>query len=184
MVTKRQFGRFPSRPQGKYDTPAKAAAPLLPHLKPGTRFIEPCVGEGFLVGHLKRAGHICVGAFDLPTDACTARYDVDGVDAFITNPNWDVKVMHPLIANLSDQRPTWILLYSDWLLTQQARPLFPRMRDVAVVGRVQWIEDSKNTGFDNCCWVLFDRPRAQAHATLRLFGRANFTRTPSAGRAA
>jgi hypothetical protein len=65
--------RFPERLQGKYDTPAKAAAPLLPHLKPGARFIEPCVGKGYLVGHLKGAGHILVAASDLPTDACTTR---------------------------------------------------------------------------------------------------------------
>ena len=74
--------------------------------------------------------------------------------------------MHPLIVNLSDQRPTWLLIYSDWLLTQQARPFLPRIRDVVVIGRVEWIEGSKTSGFDNSCWVLFDRPRAHAHAAL------------------
>ena len=28
---------------------------------PRTRFVEPCAGDGVLVGHLTAAGHICVG---------------------------------------------------------------------------------------------------------------------------
>ena len=29
-------------------------------------------------------------------------------------------------------------------------------RSIVSVGRVKWIEDSKGTGKDNCCWYLFD----------------------------
>ena len=65
---------FPRLPQDSYDTPASAVAPLLEHLAPQTQFIEPCVGNGSLVEHLKRAGHVLVGAYDLPDDARTTHY--------------------------------------------------------------------------------------------------------------
>ena len=85
-MSKRKDGRFKRNERDFYPTPAKAVMPLLPHLKPGTRFIEPCAGEGHLVGHLKRVGHVLVGAYDLPVDARSARYDVADADFFITNP--------------------------------------------------------------------------------------------------
>ena len=65
---------FERRPQDTYPTPVAAVEPLLPYLRPETHFIEPCAGDGYLVGHLKRAGHILFGAYDLPDDACTKRY--------------------------------------------------------------------------------------------------------------
>ena len=88
---------FPRLPQDKYDTPKSAAMALLPHLMPGTQFIEPCAGEGYLIGHLKRAGHVLIGAFDLPDDARMRRYDgiEDGV-VFVTNPPWRRDVLHPI----------------------------------------------------------------------------------------
>lgn len=104
------------------------------HLAPSTQFIEPCAGEGRLAGHLKRAGHILVAAYDLPGhDARVTRYAVDGVDAFISNTPWRVDVLHPIIANLSNQAPAWLLLYSDWLFTKQAIPFLPRLRDVVAM---------------------------------------------------
>jgi hypothetical protein len=75
--------------------------------------------------------------------------------------------MHPLIVNLSDQRPTWLLVYTDWLFTQQARPFLSRIRDVIVVGRVRWIEGTKDVGYDNCCWLLFDCPRPDGSAVFQ-----------------
>ena len=131
---------FPRFPQDKYDTPLEAVMPLLEHLKPHTQFIEPCAGDGYLIGHLKRAEHVCIGAYDLPShDARVTRYAVEGADAFISNTPWRVDIMHPIIANLSDQAPAWLLLYSDWLFTKQAIPFLPRLRDVVAIGRVRWI---------------------------------------------
>ncbi len=151
---------FPRFPQDRYSTPDTGVATLLPHLSPATRFIEPCAGEGFLVGHLKRAGHICVGAFDLDGhDARTSRYDVEDVDRFITNPPWRRDALHAIIINLSDQAATWLLIDADWLHTKQAVPFVPRLRTVVSVGRVKWIPDSPFTGKDNACWTLFDRPQ-------------------------
>ena len=81
---------FERRPQDTYPTPAAALEPLLPYLRPETHFIEPCAGDGYLVGHLKRAGHVLVGAYGLPHDARMKSYpeaEDDGV-VFVTNPPW------------------------------------------------------------------------------------------------
>ena len=78
---------FPRIPQDAYSTPAEAVAPLLPHLEPGSRFFEPCAGEGRLIEHLVNAGHICVGRCDLPIDARTWRYlSIESGVIVITNP--------------------------------------------------------------------------------------------------
>jgi hypothetical protein len=145
-----------------YDTPAEAVAPLLPHLKPRTRYIEPCSGRGCLVQHLSAAGHILVKAYDLPVDATSHRYDVKGVDCAITNPPWSRPVLHAIIGNLSWQLPTWLLVDWDWIATMQATPYLNQLRHVVVIGRVKWIEHSESTGKDNCCWCLFDRPQPEA----------------------
>ena len=47
---------FPRIPQDAYSTPAEAVVPLLPHLEPGSRFFEPCAGEGRLIEHLVALG--------------------------------------------------------------------------------------------------------------------------------
>jgi hypothetical protein len=167
-----------------YNTPAEAVMPLLDHLKPRTKFIEPCAGAGCLVERLELSGHICIARYDLPDDACTKRYEIVGADRFITNPAWRRDILHPLIVNLSDQLPTWLLVDADWFFTQQAKPFLPRLRDIAVIGRCRWIPGSKYTSKDSCAWALFDRPRAEAHATVRLFGRSDSTDVKPARRAA
>jgi hypothetical protein len=69
---KRSRRKFRRIERDAYNTPAEAVWELLKELGPATKFVEPCAGAGYLVGHLKRAGHICVGAYDLPTDARVA----------------------------------------------------------------------------------------------------------------
>jgi hypothetical protein len=77
-------------------------------------FIQPCCGNGFFVRQLKRAGHVCLGTFDLPDDARTMRYDIPENTVFVTNPPFWVKPreLHPLIENLSNQAPAWLLMAS------------------------------------------------------------------------
>lgn len=161
---------FVRRERDFYPTPSEAVAPLLPHLKPGTRFIEPCAGDGALIDHLTAAGHRCVAAWDIePQRADIVRQDAleaegSGHDLFITNSPWDRKILHPLIVRLSEQAPAWFLFDADWAHTVQAVPYLPRLRRIVSVGRVKWIPDSKFTGKDNCCWHLFDarhRPQTQ-----------------------
>lgn len=155
---------FERRERDFYPTPYEAVVPLLRFLDEGTRFCEPCAGDGALVDHLTKHGHICARARDIDP----RRDDIDrkdalttltgNIDCFITNPPWSRDVLHPLITHLSDQAPTWLLFDADWIHTRQAAPYLNRLRLIVAVGRVKWIPDSKFTGKDNCCWYLFDRP--------------------------
>jgi hypothetical protein len=149
---------FPRLLQDAYQTPTEAVAPLLPHLSPCTRFIEPCCGEGRLIRHLQAAGHLLVDSFDLPNDARKTRYQIPEDAIFITNPPWRREVLHPIIVNLSDQAPTWLLIDADWSHTKQASPYLTRLRMIVSIGRVRWIEGSPYDGKDNCAWHLFERP--------------------------
>lgn len=170
-MSKRRPGLEP-RERDDWPTPALAAVPLLRLLKPYTRFIEPCCGAGELVGHLERAGHICAGFYDLPVDARTASYPIEPDTIFVTNVPWRRQFgMNDIIANLSDQAPLWALLYANWLFTSQATPCLPRLRAIAVIGRVKWIPDSKYSGMENSCWCLFDRP--QPGVAIQFVGRVD-----------
>jgi hypothetical protein len=144
----------------QYDTPAEAVRELLEELGPATRFIEPCAGNGYLVGHLKRAGHILVAAYDLPDDARVKRYDIPAGAQFITNPPfWGrPRDLHPLISNLSDQAPTWLLMASDWLINEGSTAMMPRLRRIVAGVRVKWIPNSLFSGMDNTLWCQFGPP--------------------------
>ena len=150
---------FERNPRDFYRTPRKAVLPLLPHLPERATYAEPCAGDGALVRHLPLE---CVQAFDIAPmaegiaqdDALTASI---AADLIVTNPPWDRKILHPLIAHLSAQRPTWLLFDADWIHTKQSAQFIPWLRKVVSVGRVKWIPDSKMTGKDNCAWHLFDQ---------------------------
>ena len=147
-----------------YNTPPHAVAPLLRWLHPATAFIEPCYGEGALTGSLVAAGHRCVGRFDLPIDARHHFYGPLPGEMIITNPPyWGRPVdLHPLIENLSNQAPTWLLMSADWLFNRSSAPVTSRLRRIVAVGRVKWIPNSPYVGKDNVAWLLFDRPAARA----------------------
>lgn len=180
---KRSAGKFERSKNDLYDTPEKGVIPLLPFLRPGTRFIEPCFGNGHLAEHLMARGHVLIGAYDIDprfehvikADARTYRFigsflRVENADCFITNPPWtrrfetgrDPKgkiiweeVLHPLLANLSDQLPLWALFDADWIHTEQAMPLVDRCSHVVSVGRLKWIPGTKHSGVDNAAWYRF-----------------------------
>jgi hypothetical protein len=170
---------FERIPRDFYPTPYEAVVPLLAHLSSGTRFTEPCAGDGALIRHLQRAGHTCIGAYDiepkwidgflvLRRNAAEYDYPVrEGV--FITNPPWERKTLHGIIHNLSSHLPTWLLFDADWMHTRQSTPFMPYLRKIVSVGRVKWIPDSKMTGKDNCCWYLFDQTN---DAPAQFVGRA------------
>ena len=142
-----------------YNTPAKAVQPLLRWLEPGTEFLEPCYGQGALAAALKAAGHRFCGGFDLPLDARKQCYGVRSGEIFITNPPYwgKPKDLHPLILNLSNQAPTWLLMPADWLFNQSSSSLTTRLAMVVAIGRVRWIPGSRSDGKDNVAWLLFDR---------------------------
>jgi len=169
---------FPRRPRDFYPTPAEAVAPLLPHLPEDFSFVEPCAGAGDLVRHLSSPNRRCVWAFDvapqspsvLPFNALDMRLlDRGPPDLIITNPPWDRRQLHPMIAHFSAQRPTWLLFDADWVHTRQSAPFLPWLQKIVAVGRVKWIPGSPMTGKDNCAWYLFDQ--RHTGATI-LIGRA------------
>lgn len=169
---------FERKPRDLYETPPEAVQPLLHHLCPQTRFIEPCAGAGALVDALQAAGHLCVGA----TDIEPLRADIGKQDAFgwgsigaeynslsiITNPPWQRPFLHRFLAHFIQIHPTWALFDADWAHTVQSHvaklhnvptvpELFIHCRKVVNVGRVKWEPGSAHKGKDNCSWYLFTR---------------------------
>ena len=146
-----------------YPTPRAVAQPLLAHLNPRTRFVEPCAGDGRLVRHLEEAGHFCEDAFDIEPQIESVSQGDALIDSFesasgltcITNPPWRRDFLHPFITHWRAQMPTWVLCDADWAHTVQANPFLPYCNKIVAVGRVKWIEGSKHTGKDNCAWYLF-----------------------------
>jgi len=159
-----------------YPTPIEAVRPLVPHLPLANfGYVEPCAGDGRLVRHinaLTEGRAVCEAAYDIePQDPSVMAWnamDVTVASMFITNPPWDRKVLHPLIQHLSSVAPTWLLFDADWMHTRQSVPMVARLQKVVSVGRVKWIEGSKMTGKDNCCWYLFD---ARHSGPAQFFGR-------------
>jgi hypothetical protein len=168
---------FERRERDWYPTPYEAVVPLLGHLDPRTKFIEPCAGDGALIAHLLVAGHYLSQSSDIEprtdwiatADATTHHYGELHSAIFITNPPWARDILHPIIENLSRQAPTWLLFDADWMHTRQSAPFMPYLRKIVSVGRVKWIQDSPFTGKDNCCWYLFDQT---SEAPAQFVGRA------------
>ena len=151
-----------------YATPEKAVLSLVPHLPVGGTYYEPCSGNLDLIDALNRYSFMeCVGESDIvdskPAETLSEE-DINGAEFFITNPPWDTDWLHPIIDRLIVLRPTWLLLYSDWLFTRQAVPYQPWISTVVTMPRVIWIDGTTTAGYDNCCWVLFD-----AEAEYRFF---------------
>ena len=160
-----------------YPTPKEAVVPLVRHLPPkGFTYEEPCAGAGDLVNALSELAPKAdlVGAYDIqprhicvrPGDALTTKAKAT-TDFYITNPPWDRKLLHPIIENLSQQRPTWLLFDANWMFTKQAVPYLSFCHKIVTIGRVKWIKDSKHTGKDDSCWYLF----ANIQAPTQFFGR-------------
>lgn len=167
-MAKRSSGQFKRMKGDWYPTPLDAVRPLIGHLGSGSfTFAEPCAGDARLAKHI----------FDLAGDRtyATILSDIEprsdfvekkdafdfecpeGTDYIITNPPWTRQLLHPLIEHFSKQAPTWLLFDADWMHTKQASPYLGYCRKIVSVGRVKWIEDTKNTGKDNASWYLFDQ---------------------------
>ena len=141
-----------------YSTPVTAVEPLVNHLN-GLRlsYYEPCVGDGALVGAFANRGFYCAGRSDKELDATVVDYKLPPtVSHFITNPPWTREILHPLIMNLCQQKPTWLLFDADWMHTKQAIPYLTNCKKIVSVGRVKWISGSPYVGKDNVCWYYFD----------------------------
>lgn len=167
-------------PRDFYPTPLAAVEPLIHHLPYSFDYVEPCAGDGRLVEHITKLtdGHAtCLFKSDIEpqaegiftNDALNITFGGYGViDFCITNPPWERKFLHPFIDHWIDISPTWLLFDSDWMHTKQSASLMTYCAKVVSVGRVKWIEGSKNTGKDNCCWYLFDKDAEET----QFFGRS------------
>jgi hypothetical protein len=82
-----------------------------------------------------------------------------GAECIITNPPWSRNILHGMIDRFASLAPTWLLFDADWAFTKQSEPYMDRCQMIVAVGRVKWIEGSKNTGKDNCAWYNFSHPK-------------------------
>lgn len=160
-----------------YPTPMQAVLPLLPHLKPGQPFAEPCCGDMALVRHLWKHGHSCYWASDIERrcqeqeqefDALILTTPLKQAGMIITNPPWRRDILHPMILHFSSLAPTWLIFDADWAYTKQCAPFMPFCQKIVAVGRVKWIPGSKTTGKDNCSWYLLDKKNKQE---TKFYGR-------------
>ncbi len=159
-----------------YPTPIEAVRPLVPHLhRARFWYTEPCAGDGRLVRHLSHltkgnamAEYLCDLTPQIQEVEQFDAMDIRSASMFITNPPWDRKALHPIIEHLSDIAPTWLLFDADWMHTKQSTSMVARLEKIVSVGRIKWIEGSKMTGKDNCCWYLFN---ARHSGPSQFFGR-------------
>jgi hypothetical protein len=159
--------RFGKRALDAYDTiDPRAVAALLPHLDPGTRFIEPCAGKGDLVAQLVAAGHRCQDAFDIAPRAPGIRQD-DALfweaphsfwarDIIITNPPFKWPLVRELIDHWSEQVALqWILLEAGFAHTKRAGDLMQRCRKIVSIGRLRWVEGTAQSSTKDYAWYQF-----------------------------
>lgn len=165
------------RDKDKYYTPVKAVVPLIPHLPEYGSFAEPCCGNGSLIKHIGSltdgamtcyyAGDISpdqdtilVSGITLPTvtrDALTLTYgDIRGCDLIITNSPFQWDMLQPMLEMFPTLKPTWLLLPFGYSANKRMAPYMKICRKLQPIGRVKWIEDSKQSSTDDFGWFLFD----------------------------
>jgi hypothetical protein len=147
-----------------YPTPYEAVEPLFPFLRPHTKYVEPCAGDGRLISHLLKNGHECIYACDIaPLAEGIIQRDVlffdqlDPCEMIITNPPWDRPALHAMIERFTEAaNQVWLLFDADWMHTVQAIPYRVLCQEIVSIGRVSW-EGNGVSGMDNCCWYRFSR---------------------------
>lgn len=150
---------FDKIPKDAYmTTDQRATAPLLQFLGREVDYYEPCYGNGDLAKLL--SPHRCVGFSDEEKDARTYQYVTDA-RCFITNPPWSRKLLHPIIDNLRNQLPTWLLFDAAWMFTAQSALYMKYCKVVIPVGRLRWIPGTAMDGKDDCAWYLFGKEESQ-----------------------
>lgn len=168
---------FEKLPRSKYYTPVQPVRFLRPFIGGISTFIEPCAGDGRLIGHVEALGPRCVFSCDIEPDAGTSILRADALqldlrhieaDAIITNPPWEREDLHPMIRHFSEQFPTWLLFDSDWAFNVQSGPFLRQCSHIVAVGRVKWMEDTSDSGKENCAWYRFD---ARHNVGPRFYGR-------------
>ena len=161
---------FERNPRDFYATPYSAVLSLLPHLPLQTKFIEPCAGDGRLVRHIESSGgHKCVYACDIEPqapgidtqDVLLSAFKLPPCQMVITNPVWRRPALHAMIEKFRKHAPTWLLIDAGWMFTKQAKEHLPFCSKIVTVGRVIWIEGTKQSGMEDCAWYQFGKEEAQ-----------------------
>lgn len=135
----------------------RAVQALSPHLETGTRFAEPCVGEGDLVDSLEMSGHQCSVGLDIQQGYDALMWGGNG-DPIITNPPWSRPILHKMIEHFVNISPyCWLLFDADWPHTKQSAPYMKWCSDIVSVGRLIWIPGTTTSGKDNCAWYRFSK---------------------------
>lgn len=160
----------------------KAGAAIKPFIEDVNNYAEPFAGRGDLIQNLKDndVKAKCVLFSDIePQDSSIDKFDAFSltredflfreVDAIISNPPWNRKLLHKSIEHFAPIIQTWFLLDANWLFTKQAFPYINKyLTDVITIGRLKWIENTSMTGKDDCCWMRFSYDKEE---TTRFFGR-------------
>lgn len=147
----------------------KAGEILKPFIEHVICYAEPFAGKGDLIRNLKENGVTakCTIFTDIePQDDQIKKFDAfdltkedllySKVDAVISNPPWTREILHRAIEHFAPKTETWFLLDANWLFTKQASPYIRKwLTDVVTIGRLKWIEGTKMTGKDDCCWMRF-----------------------------
>ncbi len=156
----------------KYNTPPRAAWPVIPWLPAGAvDYVEPCAGRGDLIRALMgEDGVTCRLAADIAPEEHLSPVAIMKMDALaitaemlaaagatmaISNPPWTRPILHAIINHYLRLCPAWWLFDADWLHNRTSAPLLMRCARVVPIGRVKWIPNSKHSGKENCAWYFF-----------------------------
>lgn len=179
-VTKRTAGQYARTARDFYATPPRPIHKLIPHLEGIDTFAEPMCGNGAVVKTLEALGWECPWVSDIEPQGdmigrasvrdvlVTRQEDFADCDAIISNPPWpwpsNMRGGQPegtptiqIIQHLMQFKPTWFILSSDFAHNRYFEPLAQHCPKIVSVGRVKWMAGTKNTGFDNAAWYLFDQ---------------------------
>ena len=157
-----------------YPTPNAALLPLLDYLDPFKVYHEPCAGDGSLINHLEHHNLSVTGRGDINPkrgdikceDAIELKYCFG--DVFITNPPYQWSLLSPIMLNLYNISPTWLLLPADMMHNKRMGEHIEKCKIIVSVGRVKWIPDSPQGGMENSAWYLFD---ARHNGSTDFYGR-------------
>lgn len=157
---------FPRRKYDQYYTwDTRAGQAIAPFLEGIETYCEPCAGRGDLIGQLDALGLECLAAYDLDPKRRgilkrnvfkLTKEDLNGAQAFFTNPPWTRKLLHPMIWHLCQLAPTWFIFDSDWLFSLQSQRFMGFCSDIVPIGKMRWIEGSTDDEKGNSAWYRFD----------------------------
>lgn len=159
MANLHQKGKgYTRRALDAYDSPRAAVVPLLRVLSYGTEYTEPCAGKGNLLTVLDAYGHSCIDAYDLSPRGDFIRQADAMTEApngiVITNPPFD-KLDTLLRHWLNTADAVWLLHPAPKLFNKNFAWAIPHLTTVVPIGRVIWIEGTKDGGYVDYVWACY-----------------------------